>query len=370
MVAANYLPYARVLTESFLSHHPDGEMFVLVVDDEQGAVSDEAFRVVRPSDLPLSQRQFREMATSYDVLELSTSLKPWLMRLLGDAGQPVTYLDPDIEIFSNLGEADDLAGSHELVLTPHFLAPPPRDGLHPSENDILIAGTYNLGFLTIAPSATDFLSWWVERLERDCIVDPGAGYFVDQRWLDLGAHYFNAGVIRDPGWNVAYWNLHERPLQRDGEERSVLGQRLRFFHFSGFDPQQPQILSRHQVGRPRVGPADCEQLRSLCDRYAEKLLEAGYGEAQHARYGFSTSRSGVELTRPIRRAYRDALRVSPPAPDAFDDENASGFAEWANALPPASTAHESTSLIRAVERVFRRQLGPVKRAVQRRWSSR
>ena len=38
---------------------------------------------------------------------------------------------------------------HGLVLNPHFTDPMPRDGRKPNEQDILIAGAYNLGFIGI-----------------------------------------------------------------------------------------------------------------------------------------------------------------------------------------------------------------------------
>ena len=63
----------------------------------------------------------------------------------------------------------------------------PRDGKRPNEQDILIAGAYNLGFIghRLGAFADRLLDWWAERLERDCIVDPSRGFFVDQRWIDL-----------------------------------------------------------------------------------------------------------------------------------------------------------------------------------------
>ena len=46
------------------------------------------------------------MAAIYDVMELSTAVKPWLLRhLLERPGvDSVTYLDPDIQVFDSLDE--------------------------------------------------------------------------------------------------------------------------------------------------------------------------------------------------------------------------------------------------------------------------
>ena len=50
------------------------------------------------------------MALRYSVLELSTAVKPWLLRhLMAETGGPVTYLDPDIKIYGSLQRLDELA---------------------------------------------------------------------------------------------------------------------------------------------------------------------------------------------------------------------------------------------------------------------
>ena len=84
----------------------------------------------------------------------------------------------------------------------------PRDGRKPTEAEILTAGVYNLGFIGMARGGdTGFmLDWWAERLERDCVLDPKRGFFVDQRWIDFAPGLVESfHILRDPGYNVAYW---------------------------------------------------------------------------------------------------------------------------------------------------------------------
>jgi hypothetical protein len=89
------------------------------------------------------------MATMYDVLELSTAVKPWLIRtLLKEDGTPVVYLDPDVEIFAPLSEAAELADARGIVLTPHTLEPLPSDGYEPSELTILGSAVMRSGSST------------------------------------------------------------------------------------------------------------------------------------------------------------------------------------------------------------------------------
>ena len=72
------------------------------------------------------------------------------------------------------------------------------------------AGVFNSGFVAVGQSGRPFLDWWASRLRRDCLFCEPMGVHADQRWLDFVPSYFDHHVLRDPGINVAQWNLHER----------------------------------------------------------------------------------------------------------------------------------------------------------------
>src|SRR6185436_9646093 len=166
VLARNYLAYARVLGQSLRDVDADLHLSVLVLDDDDGAVddTDEPFDVLRPGDLDISPREFHHMAVIYDVLELATAVKPWLLhRVLAD-DDVACYLDPDIEVFGSMDPVEALAKRNSIVLTPHSTTPFPRDGLIPSEKTIRLAGVFNLGFIAVSRDAGSFLSWWSERL--------------------------------------------------------------------------------------------------------------------------------------------------------------------------------------------------------------
>ena len=106
IIAKNYLAYARVLARSFARHHPDGRFWTLIIDDFAGRIDPtmEPFEVLTPAEIECEP--FLEMAMRYSVLELSTAVKPWLLRhLMSETGAPVTYLDPDIRIYGSLKPA-------------------------------------------------------------------------------------------------------------------------------------------------------------------------------------------------------------------------------------------------------------------------
>jgi glycosyltransferase involved in cell wall biosynthesis/SAM-dependent methyltransferase len=340
IIAKNYVAYARVLARSFREHNPDGRFFTLVIDDHEGWIdpAEEPFELVTPALLDIEH--FGRMAALYHVLELSTAVKPWLLRhLLGDAGcERLLYLDPDIEVFSPLDELDGLLAEHRVVVTPHILDPMPRDGLKPSETDILVAGIFNLGFIGLSRGEdTDALiDWWAERLERDCVVAPERGFFVDQRWIDFAPGLVESfHVLRDPGYNVAYWNLSGRELTDGPDGVRVNGQPLRFFHYSGYDPRDPGRLSKHQN---RVSLVDVPVVRKLCDAYGSALLENGFESSADWPYTYRELPGGIELDAAMRALYREAEAGGEAHFDPFTEEGAAAFVAWLNE-PAQAGAH-------------------------------
>ena len=332
IIASNYSALAQVLGESFLAHHPDSTFTVLVVDDQPIDLPS-PIRVVRLDDLDLGTAALDVMKTIYDVMEFSTSVKPSLLRLLlsddslggDDAGGVVAcYLDPDIEVFAPFDDQVAPALDRGIVLTPHALYPVPRDGLKVSEGTIMQSGMYNCGFLAVADAARDFLDWWDERLRFDAVVDFEQSQFTDQRWVDWVPSLFDFAICRDPGMNVAWWNIHERPIELSSDAPTTLGRPVRFVHFSGYDPATPELLSKHQLPSPRVDNAPGTGMRTLSDRYGARLVELDHLERRHTPYRWRTSDDGVELTTDVRRRIRTAMlaenRLDPDrrrTPDGF-----------------------------------------------------
>lgn len=305
IVARNYLAYARVLAASLARHNPQARLTVVILDDAEHLTPREpAFDLVHADDLPFDPpSDFATMAATYDVTELATAIKPWVFEHLFARGAEVAiYLDPDIEVFGSLGALEPLARAHGIVLTPHVTEPLPQDGKRPDERDLLLAGIYNLGFLALSAAASrTFVPWWRDRLRRNCISDPAQGLFVDQRWVDFAPALFEPYILKDPGYNVAYWNLPHRTLARDGELLAAGGRPLRFFHFSGFSPRTPHLLSKHQHASLRIRLSDSPLLAELCARYAAALEEAGFAESSSIPYGFTTTAGGLTLDARMRR---------------------------------------------------------------------
>lgn len=331
IIAKNYLAHARVLAESFQRNHPDGRCFVLVIDETEGYIdaADEAFVLVRPDEIGLDA--FDEMRGAYGVMELSTAVKPWLLRHMlehHDDGSGVAYMDPDIEVISRMVELEAALREHAVVLTPHVLHGMPRDGKKPSETDILMAGVYNLGFIGMSgrEDAHLVLDWWSERLLTDCHVAPERGLFVDQRWVDFVPGLISdLKILRHPAYNVAYWNLPERDLQRRGEEYLAGGEPLRFFHYSGYSPDRRTLLSKHQ---DRVEIAGGEPLWTICNAYGDALEAAGFHEVRDLPYEHDVLPSGTRLTPLMRALYRTAVEAGTAPESLFTPAAEADFTAW------------------------------------------
>jgi len=252
IIACNYLAHARVLHRSLRKFHPDVRFTVLVIDGA-GRRFDEPFETIGLEQIGLPAGEQARMSMLYGVTELATAVKPWFFRhLFCRERTELLYFDPDIQFFSPIDRIARLAREHCLVLTPHTTRPMSRGNVKPNETDILGAGAYNLGFLGLNPDCGPFLDWWSERLLREALIDFANMRFTDQRWMDFAPGYFDAFILKDETCNVAYWNADSRPLSWTGDRYEVNGEPLCFFHFSGFKPENPHLLSVHQGATPRT----------------------------------------------------------------------------------------------------------------------
>jgi FkbM family methyltransferase len=358
IVARNYLPAARVLARSYLRHHPEGDFVIAVIDaDEADLGGQDGFRVVGRDAFGIDEDTYLRMATAYSITELATSVKPYLLRQLLRDRQVAIYLDPDIQVFAPMPELAVLAAEHGIVLTPHFLAPLPQDGMEPDDAVIMGTGIFNLGFVAVGTGAGDFLDFWAQRLRHDAIVAPEKQLFTDQRWVDQVPALFGHHVLRDPGFNVAYWNLHDRSVGRDAEGTLTAGgRRLRFFHFSGYRPETNWLLSFHLARKPRILLSEHPEVRALCDAYGAALKAAGYAETLDAvAYGFAKFGDGQSLTPISRRLFRDGwikaeLTKKPLPPHAFGADGGAALRAWL--LSSDEDAHAAAGLNRLVMAVW------------------
>jgi hypothetical protein len=307
IVTRNYVPFAAALFESATVCAPDAERYCVIVDGSalDASLFSMGVTIITLDELEIPSRKV--FCFQYDAVEICTALKPFAMsRLLGRGYDVVTYLDPDIWMYRDLDEvmAAHAAGAN-MVLTPHLLAPMTAPGT-PTELDIRRSGAYNLGFCSARKGdvTTKILSWWKEKLLRGCIVALERGVFVDQSWMDLVPGMFEGVLIlRHAGYNVAYWNLTERPLAEapDGGY-SAANAALVFFHFSGINPEQPDHLSKYQ---DRVNLVSLRIARKIVQRYANRVqgLRLELSNAFCTSYGYGVFKNGEAIPNALRRRF-------------------------------------------------------------------
>jgi hypothetical protein len=316
IIAKNYLSHARVLMASVEEHHPDSPRLVVLADETEDYFdpTQERFQVILSSELDLPGSAW--FPFRYNTIELTTAVKPFAMRkALERLGvESVIYLDADIRLFAPLDPVLAALGEASILLTPHLLSRVDADEAS-VERQLLRTGAYNLGFIAVrADAATEsFLSWWSDRLAEQCVVDMQKGLFVDQKWGDLvPAMFAGVRILREPGLNVAWWNLQERPVSLEGGSYRAAGDPLYFFHFSGFDPERPKSLSKHASGDRG---AVLGQARQLLAGYAQLLLSNDYRESKPWPLAYERFRDGSA----IPAAARKVLELEPALRQAIDD---------------------------------------------------
>jgi hypothetical protein len=334
IVARNYLPQALTLYESIRRHEPLREFVILVVDGprEEIAASRPRLRFVGLDALGLSDREALDLATIYDVVELSTGVKPLLLKRLLDEFEQVVYLDPDTYLVSPLSDLESLVDQHAVVLTPHVLEPIPPGESFLSEINTLTVGVHNLGFCAVGRGGVPFLDWWWSHLERECLIYPLLGLFVDQKWTDIGSVMFRAHSLEHYGYNIGHWNLHERQFQKSGSEYVMerSGEPLRLLHFSGFNPRDPDSVSVRQNVSLKDKGLGSIAYSELSREYADLLLKAEGELGPKPHYAFARDQSGRLLTKRVRRTFRQDLLSGGDGglPSPFVPEERQAFARW------------------------------------------
>ena len=301
----NYLAQAEVFFASARTHHPEATLVLGLADrPDPGLRYPDGVEVLPAEALGITD--FDGFAFGYDVTEFNTAIKPFLMlRLLERGHRNVVYFDPDIEIFRRLDDLLDLlAGGASFVVTPHFCAPP-TEAAPRREQHVMQTGVYNLGFLAVAQAAETepVLRWWARMLRHGCFNEQDRGLFVDQKYMDLLPGLAeHAHVLRDTGFNVAYWNLDRRAVTTAPEGGwCVDGRPLGFFHFSGFVPERPGEVSKY-TPEPRATGALADLLGGHAAR--RRAAAARLGSAASP-YAYGTFRSGIAIPDMVRHMFRD-----------------------------------------------------------------
>ena len=288
ITSRNYLAQTKIAISSFLQFNPHFDVFVFNIDNE-------IYNTEAIWDNPKIRHEFvltidfenRDMLRSkYNDFEFCNSIKPylgcWLLEHFKTT-ENILYIDSDL-VFYNEVKFERELNNHEIIITPHTTSEFPLDNHLTSELDILNSGLYNAGFFIISNSTNGikFLEWWKSRTLNYCYVDFEKGMFVDQIWLNFAPIYFESVlVLKNPGYNLAHWNLHERKISFENEWLVNKEYKLVFFHFSGCSFDDINKISKHQN---RYTLMDRSDLSEIFEEYKInyetniKLIDAHIGQ--------------------------------------------------------------------------------------------
>jgi hypothetical protein len=318
IAAGNYLPKVRVLFHSVRKWHPDWRLHVVIADTPRDPKALAALGHDEVHHLPeLGIPNWRRWAFGHTLIELATAMKPFALRrlLTRPDAKAVIFLDPDIVLFSALGEIVEGFEAADMLLTPHLTSP--ESSLHGIvANELCTSqhGIYNLGFIGVAARAEGrrFVDWWAERLFYFCREDIPNGIYTDQRWIDFVPAFFeNTRILRSPRLNVAPWNLSTRRLEGDiARGFTVEGKPLGFYHFSQVDSAANDGATASQASAIELVSWYRRETQALPD---ERLAPPAWNLGVYAD-GTSISvaeRRVYRLRDDLQRAFADPYQAGP-----------------------------------------------------------
>ncbi len=334
IVDQDHFYLAILLAKSLREHHPLTRLVVITGDDFTPNEYYENLIVIPCQAIGitnLARQRFR-----YDAVEYTTSLRPAAFLYLFEA-YPVDYivhLDADIWILGSLDSVLEKHSNANFVLTPHVLSLPENSLGRRRLSQMLVTGVYNLGFLGCRRTTESLktLEWLDEHLECHCMAEPRLHQYTDQLIFNvLPALCSKVEVCRDPGMNVAVWNLHERDLSKKEGIWYARGNRLRFLHYSAVKKQSRGIEAYLAPMPARKGNPFFPQHRVTFGGYdgfelgaeAEQLLQELDLELQNiprheapSKYSRFSTNDPILLT--TRRIYHYDQELQDACPEPFN----------------------------------------------------
>lgn len=342
-ICMNYLPKALTLGKSLKETNKDIKFYIILLEREipkdwPKKANEVVDKVILAKDL--GWKDFDKYIFKHSIVEASTAVKGQaLVYLLENVDSKVLYIDPDIKVYGSLKYLSDILDEKDIILTPH-LTIPESNKIDIDNNELcaLQHGVYNLGFVGVknGNEGMKFANWWNNRLQLYCYDDIPRGIFTDQRWIDLAPAYFDVFILKNPGYNMAPWNLSTRKITYKNNKILVNDKyELVFFHYSGFDSGANETVFNYYV------PNKKDYIYKLRDEYIKEMNANGQDKLGKHDWSYNNYFSGEAVDRNIRIMYRninyfDKIDVNPfelsnahlnelmnPIPKVIDDASLS-----------------------------------------------
>ena len=327
----SYLDRARVLARSIRKLHPDWVIWAVLTDREPpNYVLD---WTAEDFDYLVTAEQLFGIDTDrwlfgHDVVEACTAVKGRALQHIMDdpSAEKIFYFDPDIAVFNSMDPIVDLLDTYSIVLTPHQVDPDPagdQQAIRDNEITSLDYGIFNLGFLAVKndSEAQRFSQWWSDRLYDWCHDRLDIGVFVDQKWCNLVPCFFdNVKVLRDPGYNVASWNLSQRKMRFNDDGIALINEKpLRFYHFTKLGPIGDAMTRRYAGNNFEV--------HELWWWYRQQIKSAFEPNIPSGWWHYGYFDNGDAIRKPMRELYRSRVDLRLAFKNPYET-GVGSFHEW------------------------------------------
>ena len=311
-----YLPKALVLADALFEHSQVRLKVILFDNSQELNPYPNTVDITWVEDLGYSD--WKQLAFIYDIIEFSTSLKPYIALKLLEKHARVIFLDSDTAVYSSLDPILKDLDAFPVVLTPHYIKPQP-DTESESDLGMMRFGSFNLGFFGVrqGDESSYFLNWWSRRCIDFCFMESQFGLSTDQKWVSIAPCFFDFLKISfNPGYNAAPWNTFERKLTGKADGQYIVNDNypLVFFHFSNFDHADPQYLNKRASSEAGI---QYELLEELGRDYSRKL-KLHEESINCPPYSFDYMSDGSYISPTLRRAYLSVKDKLPIKADPFD----------------------------------------------------
>ncbi|MVM30128.1 hypothetical protein GO755_08790 [Spirosoma sp. HMF4905] len=195
------------------------------------------------------------------------------------ATDKLIYADPNSYFLGPLTPIWDLLETATILLTPFITRSPTNgstDKAWPDEKFFQNIGLYSSDFLAFRRSTetTQLLTWWDNRVRERAFINFCEGLCLDQLWLmHVPVMFRGVVIVKNSGWHVALWNLHERTIRSQDTGWLVSGpigqnEPLLFVNFKGIQNLDEGFFS-HQT---RVRISDRPEIATLLTAYRQSIV--------------------------------------------------------------------------------------------------
>lgn len=242
IITSNYSHYAFTLHDSLIRFNPDVKFCVLVTLGDFDILTREefsrrdiiVFKIDDFEDDPIALQLNEKYNHSYHDA-YRWGMKPILLQKLLNGGyENVIYVDSDIYFFSKYDFLFEELKKSNLLLSPHWRCSDPLLNSREFSYNFL-DGIYNGGFVGASQGGIPALQYWAKLCLFKCEVNRNAGFYVDQRYLDiLPTRYEGISNITHKGCNIANWNIIDCKRVRQSSGEVLINDKypIVFIHFT------------------------------------------------------------------------------------------------------------------------------------------